>query len=112
MADANHIDAARELFISLCREQNLTHREVEAPVKLLIEVPRQNGLAFDVVFTYQNNDELWLRAAGFTMSYFPFGNAVKVDAIRNAASDLLSGRTDRPILPRSKTSVRSRIADV
>jgi hypothetical protein len=68
------------------------HLHHEHPhVDLLMEVPRQSGLAFDMTLNLQG-DELHLSAGAFRLEWFPCTDSEVVSRYQDAVSGLLSGR--------------------
>jgi hypothetical protein len=62
-----------------------------AYVDLLLDIPRQPGLAFDVQLNLQH-DELYLDVGeGFHVSWFPCTDAAVVERFRRAVRGLLTG---------------------
>jgi hypothetical protein len=68
------------------------HLYLEHPhVDVLMEVPRQPDLEFDVTLNLQG-DELHLSAGAFWLEWFPCTDSEVVARFQDAASGLLSGR--------------------
>ncbi len=77
----------RRVFPHLSMELHLEHPHVD----LLMDVPRQDGLAFDVNLNLQG-DALHLSAGSFWLEWFPCVDPEVVAGYRDAVTGLLSGR--------------------
>lgn len=77
---------AEELFRAFAARNSLTIQKIDEPnVELLMEVPRQPGLSFDLTVGLQNADELNIGFEGFWSYIFPFNQK------RELFSSLLDG---------------------
>lgn len=82
----NHATEAEALFRAFAERHSLTIRKIDEPnVELLMEIPRQPGLSFDLTVGLQNTDELNIGFEGFWSYLFPF------DQKRELVSSLLDG---------------------
>lgn len=82
----DHTAEAEALFRAFAERNSLTIRKVDEPnVELLMEIPRQSGLSFDLTVGLQNADELNIGFEGFWSYIFPF------DQKRELVSSLLDG---------------------
>jgi hypothetical protein len=91
-----HVDRAKILalfediqasFPDLSMQLHIEHPHVD----LMMDVPRQDGLAFDVNLNLQD-DELHLSAGSFWLEWFPCGDSDVVGRYREAVTRLLSGQ--------------------
>ncbi len=78
-------------------------------VQLVIDIPAQPGLLFDVNLNLQNRDELHLQASTLWVSWFPCTKQKKVDEYLEAVSGLLSGRFRILVHRRGKRRVRAQL---
>lgn len=62
-----------------------------AHVELVLDIPRQPGLSFDVHLNLQNVDELHIVAGAFWCEWFPCTKQDRVDDYVDAVAGLLSG---------------------
>lgn len=82
----DHTAEAEALFRAFVDRHSLTIRKIDEPnVELLMEVPQQAGLSFDLTLGLQNADELSIGFEGFWSYIFPF------DQKRELVSSLLDG---------------------
>ena len=82
----DHTAEAEALFRAFAERNSLIIRKVDEPnVELLMEIPRQSGLSFDLTVGLQNADELNIGFEGFWSYIFPF------DQKRELVSSLLDG---------------------
>lgn len=64
---------AEALFQNFAARHSFTIERIEEPsVELLMRVPRQQGLSFDLTLGLQNADELNIGFEGFWSYFFPF----------------------------------------
>lgn len=81
---------AERLFRTFAARHALTIEKVDEPnVELLMRVPRQNGLSFELKLCCQNGDELNIGVAEFWSTFFPF-EKVK-ERVEAALDGLVSG---------------------
>ncbi len=77
---------AEELFRAFAARNSLTIQKLHEPnVELLMEIPRQPGLSFDLTVGLQNADEVNIGFEGFWSYISPF------DRKRELVSSLLDG---------------------
>jgi hypothetical protein len=69
---------AEALFRRFAERHRLSHRVVDAPVEIMWEFPRQDGLSIPIVLGLQNKDELNFGVPGFWSYFFPFPSAAPV----------------------------------
>ncbi|MDX2237234.1 MAG: hypothetical protein NW203_06685 [Hyphomonadaceae bacterium] len=82
----DHAADAEALFRAFAARNSLTIRKIDDPnVELVMEIPRQAGLSFDLTVGLQNGDELNIGFEGFWSYFFPF------DQKRELVSLLLDG---------------------
>lgn len=82
----DHTTEAEALFRAFAERHSLTIQKIDEPnVELLMEIPRQPGLSFDLTLGLQNADELNIGFEGFWSYLFPF------DQKRELVSSLLDG---------------------
>jgi len=60
-------------------------------VDVMLDIPAQPGLAFDVSLNLQNRDELHIVAPGFWCEWFPCTDPQKEEIYREAVAGLLAG---------------------
>jgi hypothetical protein len=88
----SHAAEAEALFREIAAQAKLSIERVDEPqVELLMRLPKQAGLAFDVTLGLQNADELNLGVDAFWSSIFPFPR-VQED-FRRVALEFLAGRS-------------------
>ena len=64
----------------------------DQPVELCMDIPKQNGLNFDVHLNLQNIDQLHLSAGNFWCEWCPCTLKERVEQYIDAVSGLLSGK--------------------
>lgn len=86
--------ALRIFGIVQARFPRLSLRLAEAhpSVDLALDIPAQEGLAFDLHLNLQNGDELHLAASGFWCSWSPCTDPVTADAFLDGVLGLVAGR--------------------
>jgi len=85
------LDAFRriqERFPQLTMKLDREHPHVD----VVLDIPQQRGLDFQVSLNLQNRDELHLAAGAFWCEWFPCTSPAKVDEYLNAAIGLIEGR--------------------
>lgn len=75
-------------FPQLAMELDTQHKFVD----LLLRIPRQSGMQFEVSMNLQNSDELHLNAASLWVEWFPCTDPKVAAQFHEAVSGLLSGR--------------------
>jgi hypothetical protein len=69
------------LFRNFAQRHSLTIEKIEEPsVELLMRVPRQRGLSFELTLCGQNRDEISIGFEGFWSFFFPSGQVSQVVA--------------------------------
>jgi hypothetical protein len=77
---------AEELFRSFAERHKFEIRRIEEPqMDLLLEVPSQPGLSFDIQLGLQNYDEINVGVGPFWSYFFPF------DKVKGTVSEALDG---------------------
>lgn len=78
--------AAEAMFAGFARRHSLTIEKVEQDeIELLMRVPRQPGLSFELALGLQNADELNIGVGEFWSYFFPF------EKVRSLVSSVLDG---------------------
>ncbi|UPT63229.1 MAG: hypothetical protein M0D54_01275 [Hyphomonadaceae bacterium JAD_PAG50586_4] len=86
----DHTPEAEALFRAFAERHSLTIRKVKEPnVELLMELPRQPGLSFDLTLGLQNADELSIGFEGFWSYIFPFNQ--KHELVSSLLDGIVSG---------------------
>ena len=86
----DHTREAEALFRAFAERNSLTIRKLDEPsVELLMEIPRQAGLSFDLTVGLQNADELNIGFEGFWSYIFPFSQ--KCELVSSLLDDIVSG---------------------
>ncbi|MFN7164163.1 MAG: hypothetical protein ACK4P2_05025 [Hyphomonas sp.] len=82
----DHTDDAEALFRDFARRHSFAIEKLDgAPVELLMRVPSQPGLSFELALGLQNGDEANIGFAEFWSYFFPYENK------RQIVSDALDG---------------------
>ena len=69
------------------------HMDTHHPhVEIIMDIPKQQGLRFDVNLNLQNHDELHLSTGHFWLEWFPCTDEETMKAYREAVHGVLSGR--------------------
>lgn len=81
---------AERLFRDFAARHGLVIKKVDEPnVELLMCVPVQKGLSFEITLGCQNGDELNIGVADFWSTFFPFENVKQT--VETALDGLISG---------------------
>jgi hypothetical protein len=81
---------AEGLFRAFASRHSLTIEKVDNPnIELLMRLPRQEGLSFELTLGLQNRDELNIGFEGFWSYFFPY--EAKVEVVRNLLEGIASG---------------------
>jgi hypothetical protein len=81
---------AEALFRDFASRHSLTIEKVDNPnVELLMRLPRQRGLSFELTLGLQNRDELNIGFEGFWSHFFPY--AEKIGIVRSILEGITSG---------------------
>lgn len=68
-------EGAEELFRDFARRHSFAIKKIDDPnVELLMHVPAQPGLSFELSLGLQNNDELGIGFDGFWSTFFPYAS--------------------------------------
>lgn len=90
MGAHDHAAEAEALFRAFAARNSLSIRKIDEPnVELLMELPQQPGLTFDLSVGLQNGDELNVGFAGFWSYFFPFEQ--KCDLVSALLDEIVSG---------------------
>lgn len=82
---------AESLFRAFASRHSLMIERIDEPnIELLMRVPRQSGLSFDLMLGLQNLDELNIGFEKFWSYFFPFPEVHKL--VVNVLDDIVSGR--------------------
>lgn len=69
----DHTEDAETLFRDFARRHSFVIEKIDEPqVELLMRVPQQLGLSFELTLGLQNNDELNIGFEGFWSYFFPY----------------------------------------
>jgi hypothetical protein len=82
---------AEALFRDFAARHELTIEQINEPnVELLMRLPAQRGLSFELTLGLQNTDELNVGFEGFWSYFFPF--AQKHELVKDVLEGLMSGK--------------------
>lgn len=85
-----HTESIEALFRNFADRHNLTiERVLEPNVELLLRIPRQPGLSFDLTLCAQNEDEINIGFEGFWSYFFPFEKVSQI--VSGTLDDLVTG---------------------
>jgi hypothetical protein len=89
-AEIDNTAAAERLFRDFAARHAFTIEKLDEPhVELLMRVPEQPGLSFELTLGLQNRDELNIGFAGFWSYFFPFEK--KVALVDSALDGIVTG---------------------
>src|SRR5262249_50018746 len=86
----DHTADAEVLFRDFARRHSFTIERINQPnVELLMKVPQQEGLSFELTLGLQNGDELNIGFDGFWSHFFPYEGARHL--VESALDGIASG---------------------
>ncbi|OPY88314.1 MAG: hypothetical protein A4E71_00525 [Smithella sp. PtaU1.Bin162] len=109
---ADTLKIAQDVFARIQKEfPHLSMRiHNDQPVELSMDIPKQEGLNFDIYLNLQNNDELHLMAGNFFwLEWFPCTKGEKVEEYLAAVLGLISGKYRICEHYRGKKAVRAEL---
>jgi hypothetical protein len=87
------IDDAERFFVGLAERNGLSFIVKRQPyVELVVTLPAQPRLSFEIHLLLQNVDELCIQLKNYSSSYFPSANPDKRACFEDAVQGLISGQ--------------------
>ena len=89
--EKDNAEPAEAMYRAIASDFGLNIEKVEdAPIELLMEIPKQDGLDFTIMLGLQNRDELNVGVEDFLSYFFPFEK--RQASVDQAVRGLISGK--------------------